>query len=565
MTTSIARMPSKQKGHQTMKFQFDHRNLPESLKAPDAQKAFEDAVLLLLDNSAAGVARDDSLFAAVVGMLVLDGFIDPTTQSFENGFWGIRGESAASTTMEDGVTEVANKHVYQEVAAAISKFAGHKGTVFYQELAAVSRNLLENTDTIPVDSPSFLSQIRVYNDAYVQNGGQGDTLDLPDLSGAQGSAAPDDLRPDNIRAVGVVLAAYNLEQLRLFDAVDRIIETWWNGQLPIGSDKGSKALDDFYWSSEFRLSPTARHMQYSRILGITGGEVSTEVQPNTQFNDLWMRLIASLAEFDRQQRIGDLVSGQRSSALTLTGEQVRQAARNLAGNASLYGWGGSQFAARRLAKHVQSAFAILNTPEIQSAYGVDGPYKVIERVAPEIGGTPNIVKYRTLADSGKKILDLVAKYTQIWSGGTGNPLFSDASQTNVVNTIAQGLGAIGQLIAGQSGGGAGLAVGAAAPPPVAAGGGAVVNGTSDVSALDQDSFMRQAGFVIAVMGIKDDQVEQFSQPAETQYAPSIPSLSPVSNGGSTNGSDGIDQLRQMVAQGQVPSADQLKALVLPTH
>jgi len=71
--------------------------------------------------------------------------------------------------------------------------------------------------------------------------------------------------------------------------------------------------------------------------------------------------------------------------------------------------------------------------------------------------------------------------------------------------------------------------------------------------------------VIAVMGIKNDQVEQFSQPAETQYAPSIPSLAPVSSGGSTNGSDGIDQLRQMVAQGQVPSADQLKALVLPTH
>jgi hypothetical protein len=544
-----------------MKFQFDPRNLPDNLQARDAQDAFCTTVLQLMENSAAGVAKDDALFAAVVGMLVLDGFTDPSSASFDNGFWGIRGESAASTTMGDGVTDVPNKHVYQDVAAAIGKFTGHRGTVFFQELADVSRHLLQNTGEVPVDSPSFFSQIRVFDDAYVQNGAQGDSLDLPDLSGAQGSAAPDDLRPDNIRAVGVILAAYNLEQLRLFDAVDRIIETWWNGQLPVGSDKGSKALDDFYWSSEFRLSPTARHMQYGRVLGITGGEVSTEVQPNTQFNDLWMRLIASLAEYDRQQRIGDLVGGQRTSALTLTGEQVRQAGRNLAANASLYGWGGTQFAGRRLAKHVQSAFDILNTPEIQSAYGVDGPYKVIERVSPEIGGTPNIVKYRTLADSGKKILDLVAKYTSIWSGGTGNPLFSDAGQTNVVNTIAQGLGAIGQLIAGQNAAvvGANANVPGAAPPP------SVVSGTPDVSATDQDSFMRQAGYVIAVMGIKDDQVEQFSQPAETQYAPSIPSLAPMSGGASTNGSDGIDQLRQMVAQGQVPSADQLKALVLPTH
>jgi len=545
-----------------MKFQFDPRNLPDSLKTQEAQDAFCAAVLQRMDNSAAGVAKDDSLFAAVVGMLVLDGFSDPSTASFDNGFWGIRGESAGSTTLSDGGTDVPNKNIYQEVAGAVSKFPGHRGVVFFQELADVSRHLLENTDEVPFDSPSFLSQIRVFDDAYVQNGAQGDTLDLPDLSGSAGSAAPDDLRPDNVRAVGVILAAYNLEQLRLFDAVDRIIETWWNGQLPVGSDKGSKALDDFYWSSEFRLSPSARHMQYGRVLGITGGEVSTEVQPNTQFNDLWMRLIASLAEYDRQQRIGDLVSGQRTSALTLTGEQVRQAARNLAANASLYGWGGTQFAARRLAKHVQAAFAILNTPEIQSAYGVDGPYKVIERVAPEIGGTPNIVRYRTLADSGKKILDLIAKYAPIWSGGTGNPLFSDAGQTNVVNTIAHGLGAIGQLIAGQNAAGAGglanVPLGAAPPPQVA-------DGPADVSPADQDSFMRQAGYVIAVMGIKNDQVEQFSQPAETQYAPSIPSLAPVSSGGSTNGSDGIDQLRQMVAQGQVPSADQLKALVLPTH
>jgi hypothetical protein len=85
-----------------------------------------------------------------------------------------------------------------------------------------------------------------------------------------------------------------------------------------------------------------------------------------------------------------------------------------------------------------------------------------------------------------------------------------------------------------------------------------------VSPADQDEFMRQAGFVIAVLGIKDDQVEQFSQPAETQYAPSIPNLAPVSGTGSTNGQAGIDQLRQMVSQGQVPTADQLKALVLPS-
>jgi len=65
-----------------------------------------------------------------------------------------------------------------------------------------------------------------------------------------------------------------------------------------------------------------------------------------------------------------------------------------------------------------------------------------------------------------------------------------------------------------------------------------------------------------VNGIKDDQVDQYSQPAETQYAPSIPSIAPGAPTGS-NGGGGIDHLRQMVSQGQVPSLDELKNLVLP--
>jgi hypothetical protein len=540
-----------------MNFQFDPRNLPDTLKSQQGQSDFLDRVHTEITNSSSGTSHDDALFGAIVGMLVLDGFTDITSSSFDNGFWAVRGEAAGSLTDSQG-TKVPFKHIYQEVASAIAKRRAH-GVVFFQELASVARQLIANADNVPPDNAAFLSQIHVFDDDYIQGGPQGDTLDLPDLSGSATSATPDDLRPDNIRAVAVILASYNLEQLRLFDAVDRIVETWWNGQLPVGSDRGSKALDDFYWSSEFRLSPPARHMQYSRVLGITGGEVSTEVQPNTQFNDLWMRVIASLAEFDRQQRIGDIVSGQRTNALTLTGEQVRQAARNLAANASLYGWGGTQFAARRLAKQVSTSFDILNNKDIQAAYGVDGPYKVIERVAPEIGGTPNIVKYRTLADSGKKILDLIAKYVNIWSGGTGNPLFADTSQSGVVNTLAETLQT---LITAQTHAAGSKTTGTTnvpasnpAPPPTGP--------AADVSPADQDEFMRQAGFVIAVLGIKDDQVEQFSQPAETAYAPSIPNLAPVSTG-STNGQSGIDQLRQMVSQGQVPTADQLKALVLPS-
>ncbi len=80
-----------------MKFKFDPRELPDNLKSPEAEKAFTDSVLDLLQDSASGVQPDASLFAAIVGMLVLDGATDPSAASFDNAFWTVRGESAGST------------------------------------------------------------------------------------------------------------------------------------------------------------------------------------------------------------------------------------------------------------------------------------------------------------------------------------------------------------------------------------------------------------------------------------------------------------------------------------
>ena len=70
--------------------------------------------------------------------------------------------------------------------------------------------------------------------------------------------------------------------------------------------------------------------------------------------------------------------------------------------------------------------------------------------------------------------------------------------------------------------------------------------------------------MIAVQGIKDDTVSQLSEPSETQYAPSIPTFAPGATG-SGNGQQGIDQLKQMVSQGQVPDINTLKNLVMGSH
>jgi hypothetical protein len=314
--------------------------------------------------------------------------------------------------------------------------------------------------------------------------------------------------------------------MRMFHVVDRITEIFMNGQLPIGFDSGGRALDTYYWDREDRLNEAERRMVYSRVLGAAGGMVSKEVQPNTQFDSLWIRFLSSLAEFDRQQRVDEIIATRTVRPQNLTGEYVRKAGRDLAANLSLYGWGGTHFSARRLNGHIATALDILNQPSIQKSYGVTNPYQLIERVASaEFGVTPNIVRLRTMADAGNKILNIVAKYHNVWTRSNGQPLFEEPAFN----------------------------------------GDGVIPG--DISLADRNELMNQTQFWLAVNGIKDDQVGKLSQPEQAKYEPSIPTFAgmlPGSNGASSNGkvgADTVERLKQMVLQGQAPSLDQLKQLL----
>jgi hypothetical protein len=163
-----------------------------------------------------------------------------------------------------------------------------------------------------------------------------------------------------------------------------------------------------------------------------------------------------------------------------------------------------------------------------------------------------------MADSGKKILNILAKYANsgAWSGTTGQPLFNDpaAGSAQAVATISDGFQLLANVITAQQ-------PHIAAVPPQPAMNSNPSSSTADIADQDRDELMRQAGNYIAVMGIKSDAVSAASEPAETQYAPSIPTLSPAAAG--SNGSAGVDQLKQMILSGQTPSFDVVKSLVMP--
>lgn len=491
-------------------YYFDTRGLPPGLVTTDYKTAVENELKNSFGLDTLIPANQDR-GAAIIGMMLLDEQFAPSAFGFRDALQKIWVESLGKTLHTNG-SEVPNNDIYVRVAGDLGTITGHGPEVSYQELAYIARYVIANAKDVPLGHSNFSTQVRIGLDRYVAGSPASDSLILPPLTGDDGSDV--EIVDENVRAIGMVYAAYQLERMRLFHVVDRITELFMNGMLPIGFDNSGKALDAYHWEGEDRLSEPARRMTYARVLGAAGADVSKEVQPNREFESLFLRILSNLAEYDRQRRIGNLFDNNRRS-LTLTGEQVRKSVCDFARNASLYGWGGTHFAARRLNAHIATAVNVLKLPQIQKAYGVSNPWQVVERVAAtELGGAPNVVKYRTMAESGKAIIDLVAKHAKVWSTSTGNPLFNE--------------------------------------DPTRA-----TTAPFDIPTEDQEQLMRHTQYWLAVNGVADDQVDKLSQPSDTVYAPSIPSY----GGSSHNGAgDAMEKIKQMVQSGSAPSIDQLKQM-----
>lgn len=517
-------------GRKPMAFIFDSRNLPQSLQDPNAQGQYRAAVDALLANLNVLPADQDfdTAEAAVIGMLLLDDQFDPTAPGFGGS---VRQEWIELTQQSPQIpqnagdpTTIVNRALYAALPPFIESAEGlQRGAdITFQEFASVGRYVISHTDQVPWNHPNIPTQVRLGIDAFVSGATGFGGLDLPTLSGA--GATDTTVDPDRIRAIGHTYAVYNYEQLPLFAVVYRIVEMFNNGLVPIGLGNAGKAIDAYYWSLRNRMTDADRHALYTRVLGATGGEIASDVPRNVDFQPIFMRFMSSIVEYDRQQRIDNLFTGANGRTRALTGETVRKNGLDLARNASLHCWAGGLFFPRRLNTDVADTVNIIQQPEVQQAFGVTNAQQVIERVAQtELGIQANVVKYKTMAESGKAILDLVAKYYTVWSSAAGNPLFPDLSQM------------------------------------AAQGGIAVIAAQSDVSLDDYLAFVRNAQYWMAVNGIKDAQVDQAIQPVESIASPSLPTL----DGTAVVNAGNIDQIRQMVAQGKTPSLDDLQKL-LPT-
>lgn len=303
-------------------------------------------------------------------------------------------------------------------------------------------------------------------------------IDLPDLE-ADGTT-DHEIVADNIRALQPCYFASMFEEMKVFEVVDKLVELFQNGILPIGKGEAGNSLFRYWKETATRVSEAERRSFYARTLGFVGGDDGGF--PNREFHELWMRFVSGVSSFIRQNNVDDLLRTRIPGSISQ--QQVRKAGRDLAANVSLHGYGMAHFMATELQKQIKDVIKILSDPDIKNSYGARDMWQVIDQVAAlELGGSKNSVRYRTMAASGAIILGWLAKKSrELASTSFGSILDMDEIRN---------------------------------PPPRPAG----TKPSTDPTDFDLVNACEQW---LAVTGTQEEQVQDYSQPKEAPNMTSKP-------------------------------------------
>jgi hypothetical protein len=277
------------------------------------------------------------------------------------------------------------------------------GSVDVKEFAAVMRALTKQG--VQSDEPQLRRKVNDCLDQ-IQSVGENSAalnlgIDLFELDTVNES----DFVPNNIGLMGTMVCSAMFDELKVFQVVDKLVELFQQGMLPIGSGNAGELLYKYWKDAPNRMSEGERKNFYAMTMGIPGGSATGMV--NRDFNDLWLRFVSSVSAYVRQSEVDRLLRQKVPNAISQ--QQVRKAARDLATNLSLHGYGMAFYAARDLKGQINMMMQLLGDPDIRSAYGARDMWQVIDQVATlELGGAKTSSRFRTLALCGGIITSWLA-------------------------------------------------------------------------------------------------------------------------------------------------------------
>ena len=210
-----------------------------------------------------------------------------------------------------------------------------------------------------------------------------------------------DIIAANLRALQPIYFAAILEEARGFDVVERLVNMFASGMLPLGHERTGAMLYK-YWKGDYRrLTTEQRRTVYARTFGLPGGDAG--VMANREFNDLWLRFVSIVGMYAAELQA--MAPEERS----ISAEDVLISGRDLAVNLSMYGDGLAWFAASDFKAEGQQAMDLLSSAELQIAFGAKTPWEVIYNVAAsELGAALNVSRAHIRAESGMIIIRWLA-------------------------------------------------------------------------------------------------------------------------------------------------------------
>lgn len=331
----------------------------------------------------------------------------PHMQAFNQQFFAAVGEARGYGALADRVLMILAREGDPDGSG------GDNPTIECQEFARVMRGLAQRK--ISVYEPQLNRRVNEVLDA-VQNVGGDDSIDigidLPDLE----DVFDQNIVAENVRAMGPMIVSAMFDELNVFRVIDHIVNAFQAGTLPIGPGNAGKMLYRYWRDAPNRISEQERKNFAAITLGIPGGDPNGMI--NREFNDLWLRFVSSVSSFIRQNEVDALL--RASVASPISNQQVRKAARDLAGNLSLHGYGMAHYAARELQAQIKFMIELLGDKEILGSYAARDMWQVVDQVATyELGGAKTSSRYRTLATCGTIITAWLANNVQRINRATG--------------------------------------------------------------------------------------------------------------------------------------------------
>jgi hypothetical protein len=368
---------------------------PVFLKVREVLASMRPPEVRLHDEGSFGDLNDsERVLAAVYGILSADNQTNTLSDRFVEAISSALGEYTTSKELFD----LALDYVAEESVGS------GKGEVRSDLWAAIVRELRADSVDPKDRNLKLLVGRALGNVRGIDDGAPSSAIviDLPDLE----EAAEVEIQTNNLHAAQALYYGAMLEELRLWEVVEKMVELFQYGMLPLGRGEAGNRLYRRWRTSAERISEVERRNMYARVFGFPGGDV-LQGNVNRDFQDLWLRFVSSISAFVRQFKVDSLL--RSDIPVTVSQELVRKAGRDLAANLSLHTYGMAYSLATDIQAEVKEFISLLSDPEIKAAYGARDMWQVIDQVSTlELAGARNSIRYRTMANAGAIIIRWLA-------------------------------------------------------------------------------------------------------------------------------------------------------------